>query len=65
MESSGLPGAIQVSASTYEVWKADFVLAGRGPVEVKGSGQVRGYFLKARKLVVWNLGAGEAGGPVR
>jgi len=58
MESSGLPGAIQVSASTHEALKNDFVLTERGQVEVKGIGPVQTYLLKARKDPVRNLGAG-------
>ena len=52
MESSGLPGAIQVSDSTHEALKNDFVLTERGQVEVKGIGPVQTYLLKARKDLV-------------
>jgi len=58
MESSGVPGAIHVSESTYQALKDDFVLTERGLVECKGIGQVQTYFLKARKTLVWNAGTG-------
>ncbi len=62
MESSGLPGAIHVSESTYQALKEDFVLVERGLVQCKGIGEVRTYFLNERKTVVWNVGA-QAGQP--
>ncbi|NWG72687.1 MAG: response regulator [Parvularculaceae bacterium] len=58
MESSGLPGAIQVSESTYLALKDDFVLEERGIVPCKGLGDVKTYLLKERKTIVWNARAG-------
>jgi class 3 adenylate cyclase len=57
MESSGVPGAIHVSESTYQALKDDFVLEERGIVQCKGIGDVKTYFLKERKTIVWGAGA--------
>lgn len=54
MESSGVPGVIHVSESTYEALKNDFVLEERGITHCKGIGDVTTYFLKERKALVWN-----------
>lgn len=54
MESSGVPGVIHVSESTYEALKNDFVLEQRGITHCKGIGDVTTYFLKDRKTLVWN-----------
>lgn len=61
MESSGLPGAIQVSENTYHALKDDFVLEERGVVPCKGIGDVKSYLLKQRRTIVW--GAGSPGVP--
>ena len=45
MESSGVPGRIQVSASVAERLKRAFHLEPRGSVELKGFGAVQTYFL--------------------
>lgn len=49
MESSGEPGSIQVTASTYELMKAKYVLQYRGKVEVKGKGEMETYWLLGRR----------------
>lgn len=54
MESSGVAGAIHVSESTYDALKEDFVLVERGIVQCKGIGDVKTYFLKERRTIVWN-----------
>jgi len=61
MESSGLPGAIHVSENTYQALKDDFVLEARGMVQCKGIGDVKSYFLKQRRTIVWKPGG--AGSP--
>lgn len=48
MESSGEPGAIQVTAATYELLKEQYVLEERGIVEVKGKGVMKTYWLRDR-----------------
>lgn len=49
MESSGVPGLVHVSESTFEALKAEFDLEERGITQVKGIGEVRTYFLKGRR----------------
>merc|ERR1712032_1170268 len=49
MESTGMPGRIQVSEVTYEVLVDDssFVWEDRGSVEIKGKGEMKTYLLGA------------------
>ena len=49
MESSGVPGLVHVSESTFEALKTEFDLEERGITQVKGVGEVRTYFLKGRR----------------
>jgi adenylate cyclase len=49
MESTGVPGKIQVSQETYEQLRHNFVLESRGPIEVKGKGQMNTWFLVGRQ----------------
>ena len=49
MESHGLPGAIQVSAATYEATKDLFDYEARGAIAVKGKGEMTTYFLIGRR----------------
>ncbi|HEU5399134.1 MAG TPA: adenylate/guanylate cyclase domain-containing protein [Gammaproteobacteria bacterium] len=49
MESHGLPGAIQVSASTHALLQERYVLEPRGPIAVKGKGTVETWFLTGRR----------------
>ena len=46
MESTGLPGEIQVSESTHALLADDYVFEDRGLIAVKGKGEVRAYLLK-------------------
>jgi len=48
MESSGKPGAIQVSSATYELLKDKFIFEKRGEIEVKGKGKMMTYWLIGR-----------------
>jgi adenylate cyclase len=50
MESSGLPGRIQVTATVYERLRAAYRFEERGEVEVKGKGRLRTYLLIGRRL---------------
>ncbi len=50
MESSGLPGRIQVSEITYRLLETQFDFEPRGPVEIKGKGQMNTYLLVRQKL---------------
>jgi guanylate cyclase len=45
MESHGVPGKIQLSPSTYDLVKEDFLCEPRGLVEVKGKGPMETWFL--------------------
>ncbi len=45
MESTGVPGRIQVSEATYELLRDLFDFEQRGPIEVKGKGQMSVYLL--------------------
>jgi class 3 adenylate cyclase len=56
MESHGLPDAIQVTRATYERLRDNFELRRRGPIDVKGKGEMVTYMLIGRK----NGGAGTA-----
>lgn len=51
MESQGLPGCIQVTATTYERLREKFIFEERGVLQVKGKGEMVTYFLKGRKVV--------------
>jgi class 3 adenylate cyclase len=48
MESTGVPGQIQVTRSVYEQLKDDFRLESRGFVQVKGKGEVESWLLQGR-----------------
>ena len=49
MESTGIPGRIQVSESSKILLESSYDLEHRGPVEVKGKGQMDTYFLLQRR----------------
>jgi guanylate cyclase len=49
MESHGTPGHIQITRATYELVKDEFVCEPRGPVSVKGKGQMETWYLLARR----------------
>lgn len=49
MESLGIPGCIQVTAVTYELLKDQFLFEERGPLDVKGKGEMITYLLKGKK----------------
>ena len=49
MESHGLPGSIQVTEVTYERLRQQYLFEERGPIQVKGRGQMNCYLLKAKK----------------
>ena len=45
MESSGEPGKVNISGSTYELVKNDFTCTYRGKIQAKNKGEVDMYFL--------------------
>lgn len=49
MESHGVADAIQITERTYELVKNDFITEARGPIEIKGKGEMKTWFLMGRK----------------
>jgi len=49
MESTGLPGRIQVSPGTYERVKEQFEFESRGAVDIKGKGTLATWFVMSQK----------------
>lgn len=49
MELHSLPGKIQVSLATYEFLKDKYTFQPRGPIEVKGKGEMVTYFLTGKQ----------------
>jgi len=49
MESQGIPGAIQVTAQTYERLRDKYLFEERGIIRVKGKGEMTTYLLTGRK----------------
>jgi class 3 adenylate cyclase len=45
MESTGVPGEVQVTRSVYERLKDTFQLQGRGVIQVKGKGEIETWLL--------------------
>lgn len=50
MESHGLPGCIQVTQSTYECLRDQYLFEKRGFIDVKGKGEMSTYLLVGRKV---------------
>jgi len=48
MESDGVAGCIQVTARTYQRLKNGYRFEPRGPIQVKGKGELATYFLLGR-----------------
>jgi len=49
MESHGIPGRIQVTASTYNLLREKFLFEERGAISIKGKGEMITYLLTGRK----------------
>ena len=49
MESQGLPNLIQVTPTSYDRLKEDYRFSERGPIMVKGKGEMKTYILEGRK----------------
>lgn len=56
MESSGVPGRIQVTEATYRRLAAGYRFEPRGSIEIKGKGSMMTYFLVGRKSDVERSG---------
>jgi class 3 adenylate cyclase len=52
MESGSEPGRINISQSTYELVKNDFICSYRGRIDVKGKGEVEMYFVEKESAPV-------------
>ena len=52
MESTGIPGSIQVTRATYELIQDGFVCEPRGVVAVKGKDEMETYLLVSRRAGV-------------
>jgi class 3 adenylate cyclase len=50
MESSGLPGRIQVTEAVFERLRSAYAFEARGEIEIKGKGRLRTYLLTRRLL---------------
>ncbi|NES03018.1 MAG: DUF3365 domain-containing protein [Okeania sp. SIO2F4] len=50
MESHGIPGAIQVTTSTYNLLENKYIFQERGVISVKGKGEMKTYLLVGRKI---------------
>jgi PAS domain S-box-containing protein len=51
MESLGIPGCIQLTSDTYELIRNQYLFEERGPLQVKGKGEMLTYLLKGRKIL--------------
>jgi hypothetical protein len=49
MESFGIASSIQCTDTTYRILKDKYLFEERGPIEVKGKGEMMTYLLTARK----------------
>ncbi len=50
MESHGVAGKIQVTEATYQRLKEKYHFELRGPIEVKGKGEMTTYWLISKKI---------------
>jgi class 3 adenylate cyclase len=48
MESHGIPDAIQVTEDVYETLRDRYSFTPRGPVQIRGKGEMSTYLLEAR-----------------
>jgi len=49
MESHGTPGRIQITRPTYELVRDEFECVPRGPISIKGKGEVEAWYLVGRR----------------
>jgi len=50
MESQGESGRIQVATATYELLKDKYLFEKRGPINIKGKGEMNTYWLTGKRL---------------
>ncbi|HAZ45963.1 MAG TPA: histidine kinase [Cyanobacteria bacterium UBA11369] len=50
MESQGIPGCIQVTESTYQRLRDNYIFEQRGAIQVKGKGEMTTYLLIGKKV---------------
>jgi class 3 adenylate cyclase len=46
MESTGVPGGVQVTRSVYDRLKENFQFESRGVIQVKGKGEIEAWLLE-------------------
>ena len=49
MESHGVPSRIHITEATYELIRDEFECTPRGPIDVKGKGEMRTWFLEGQR----------------
>ena len=49
MESSGIPGEVNISGTTYEIVKNDFNCVHRGKIQAKNKGEIDMYLVEGLK----------------
>ena len=61
MESSGLPGEIQLAPSSYELLRDAYLCRPRGPVRVKGKDEMITFLLLGRREETPGKAGGRSG----
>ena len=56
MESSGVPGRIQVSQTSYDLLHEDYLFEERGKMQIKGKGTMIAYLYQGRMMERTNSG---------
>jgi class 3 adenylate cyclase len=59
MESSGIPGRIQVTETTMKLLETQFEFEPRGPVEIKGKGSMETFLLVRQKVEATRVSIGD------
>jgi adenylate cyclase len=68
MESHGTPGRIQITRATYELLEDEFECESRGPIAVKGKGEIEAWYLvrpRGDRLSTVDEGIGQPTAPDR
>ncbi len=55
MESTGIPGHIQVTQRIYDLMRTTYVFQERGEIDIKGKGFMKTHFVLSRKNRVISL----------